>query len=141
MEHCNHGFIWTQDEVCIAEQCNAKKCKDVSQCSIECSSTYTYQCSAVNSLAMYVVQFSFFSVQFSFLSLWCSVIAREAASQQSADMTRFSSKQNQYLCTRSLGARWAPTSSWRPFGPLDFVLRALRALRPFDPRVGDRIGC
>ena len=23
-----------------------------------------------------------------------------------------------------------PTSSWRPFGPLDFVLRALRALRP-----------
>ena len=42
--------------------------------------------------------------------------------------------------TRSLGARWAPTSSWRPFGPafgpsglLDFVLRALRALRPCDP--------
>ena len=43
--------------------------------------------------------------------------------------------------TRSLGARWAPTSSWRPFGPafcpsgiLDFVLHALRALRPCDPR-------
>ena len=34
------------------------------------------------------------------------------------------------LSTRSLGALWAPTSSWRPFGPLDFVLRALRALRP-----------
>ena len=33
-------------------------------------------------------------------------------------------------CTRSLGALWAPTSSWRPFGPLDFFLRALRALRP-----------
>ena len=32
--------------------------------------------------------------------------------------------------TRSLGALRAPTSSWRPFGPLDFVLRALRALRP-----------
>ena len=27
--------------------------------------------------------------------------------------------------TRSLGALRAPTSSWRPFGPLDFVLRAL----------------
>ena len=46
------------------------------------------------------------------------------------------------ICTtRSLGARWAPTSSWRPFGPafcpsglLDFVLRALWALRPCDPR-------
>ena len=30
--------------------------------------------------------------------------------------------------TRSLGALRAPTSSWRPFGPLDFVLRGLRAL-------------
>ena len=40
------------------------------------------------------------------------------------------------FCTRSLGALWAPTSSWRPFGPLDFVLRALRALRPCDPRIG-----
>ena len=29
-----------------------------------------------------------------------------------------------YLKTRSLGAIQAPTSSWRPFGPLDFVLRA-----------------
>ena len=43
--------------------------------------------------------------------------------------------------TRSLGALRAPTSSLRPFGPalgpsglLDFVLRALRALRPCDPR-------
>ena len=43
--------------------------------------------------------------------------------------------------TRGLGALWAPTSSLRPFGPafgpsglLDFVLRALRALRPCDPR-------
>ena len=35
-----------------------------------------------------------------------------------------------YIQTRSLGALRAPTSSWRPFGPLDFVLRALRALRP-----------
>ena len=32
--------------------------------------------------------------------------------------------------TRSLGALRAPTFSWRPFGPLDFVLCALRALRP-----------
>ena len=38
------------------------------------------------------------------------------------------------LLTRSLGALRAPTSSWGPFGPLDFVLRALRALRPCDPR-------
>ena len=43
--------------------------------------------------------------------------------------------------TRSLGALRAPTSSWRPFGPLDFVLRALRALRPCDPRVDDWIAC
>ena len=38
--------------------------------------------------------------------------------------------QQKLLNTRSLGALRAPTSSWRPFGPLDFVLRALRALRP-----------
>ena len=44
-----------------------------------------------------------------------------------------------YKLTRILGARWAPTSSLRPYGPaldpsglLDFVLRALRALRPCD---------
>ena len=43
--------------------------------------------------------------------------------------------------TRSLGALRAPTSSWRPFGPLDFVLRALRTLRPWDPRVSDWIVC
>ena len=43
--------------------------------------------------------------------------------------------------TRSLGALRASTSSWRPFGPLDFVLRALRALRPCDPLVGDWIVC
>ena len=36
-----------------------------------------------------------------------------------------------YDITRSLGALRAPTSRWRP---LDFVLRALRALRPCDPR-------
>ena len=46
-----------------------------------------------------------------------------------------------YDYTRSLGALRAPTSSWTPFGPLDFVLRALRALRPCDPRVGDCIVC
>ena len=40
--------------------------------------------------------------------------------------------------TRSLGALRAPTSRWRPFGPLDFVLRALRALRPCDPRKVDQ---
>ena len=48
---------------------------------------------------------------------------------------------SKYRITRSLGALRAPTSSVRPFGPafgpsglLDFVLRALRALRPCDPR-------
>ena len=44
-----------------------------------------------------------------------------------------------YIVTRSLGALRAPTSSWRPFGPLDFVLRALRALRQCDLRIGDWI--
>ena len=34
--------------------------------------------------------------------------------------------------TRSLGALHAPTFSWRPFGHLDFILRALWALRPYD---------
>ena len=43
--------------------------------------------------------------------------------------------------TRSLGALWAPTSSWRPIGPLDFVLRALRVLRPCDPSNNDWIVC
>ena len=47
----------------------------------------------------------------------------------------------QYRTTRSLEALRAPTSSWRPFGPLDFVLRALRALRPCDPRHSDWIVC
>ena len=42
-------------------------------------------------------------------------------------------KPSDYIYTRSLGALRAPTSSWRPFGPLDFVLRALRALSPCDP--------
>ena len=39
-----------------------------------------------------------------------------------------------YLCTRSQQARWATTSSLRPFGHLNFVLRTLRPLRPCDPR-------
>ena len=34
-----------------------------------------------------------------------------------------------YIFTRGLGALRALTSSWKPFGPLDFVLLALRALR------------
>ena len=37
------------------------------------------------------------------------------------------------MMTRSLGALRAPTSSWRPFGPLDFVFRAhLTILTIFD---------
>ena len=43
--------------------------------------------------------------------------------------------------TRSLGVLWAPTPSWRPFGPVDFVLPALWALRPCDPRSSDWIVC
>ena len=43
--------------------------------------------------------------------------------------------------TRSLGALRALSSGWRLFRPFDFVLRALWALRPCDPRVGDWIGC
>ena len=35
----------------------------------------------------------------------------------------------------------APTSSWRPYRPLDFVLHALRALRLCDPCIGDWIVC
>ena len=46
-----------------------------------------------------------------------------------------------YVETRSLGGLRAPTSSWRPFGPLDFVLRAFRALRPCDLCVGNWIAC
>ena len=46
-----------------------------------------------------------------------------------------------YKKTRSLGALRAPTYSWRPFGPLDFVLRALRALRPCDPRTCIHAAC
>ena len=40
------------------------------------------------------------------------------------------SKSHHMMITRSVGALRNPTSSWRPFGPLDFVLRALRPLRP-----------
>ena len=54
---------------------------------------------------------------------------------------------HKYKYTRSLGALRAPTSSLWPFGPalgtsglLDFILRALRALRPCDPRDGAMIG-
>ena len=41
------------------------------------------------------------------------------------------------MCTRNPGALWAATSSWRLFGHLDFVLCALRVLRPRDQRNGD----
>ena len=34
-------------------------------------------------------------------------------------------------------AEYTSTDSWRNFGPLDFVLRTLRTLRPCDPRVSD----
>ena len=45
-----------------------------------------------------------------------------------------------YLCTRSQQARWATTSSLRPFGHLNFVLRTLRPLRPCDPRTDGASG-
>ena len=35
---------------------------------------------------------------------------------------------------RSQGVPSGPTSSWGPFGPLDFVLHGIRALSPCDPR-------
>ena len=47
-------------------------------------------------------------------------------------MNAYGSQYKQIYTTRSLGALRALTSSWRPSGPLDFVLRALRALRPRD---------
>ena len=60
---------------------------------------------------------------------------------------RKSANDPKYAKTRSLGALRAPTSSLWPFGPalgpsglLDFVLRALQALRPCDPRNGAMIG-
>ena len=40
------------------------------------------------------------------------------------------------MTNRSVGALWAPTSSWRPFGPLDVVLRALRPVRRARLRPG-----
>ena len=47
----------------------------------------------------------------------------------------------QIYFTRSLGALRALTSSCWAFGPFDFVLRALRALRPCDSRNSDWIVC
>ena len=35
---------------------------------------------------------------------------------------------------KSRGPDWGLTSSWRPFGLLDFVLRATQTLRLCDPR-------
>ena len=43
------------------------------------------------------------------------------------------------ISTRSLGALRTPSSSWMPFVPLDFFLRALWALSPCDPHVSDWI--
>ena len=38
-----------------------------------------------------------------------------------------------YIITRGEGAPWAPTSSWTPFGPLDFVVHALRVAQAVWP--------
>ena len=46
-----------------------------------------------------------------------------------------------YIKLEVRGDLRAPTSSCKPFGPLHFVLCALWALRPCDPRVGDVILC
>ena len=56
-------------------------------------------------------------------------------------MTAAQQNRKGIITYRSLGALRAPTSSWRPFGPLFFVLRALRALTPSDPRNNDWIVC
>ena len=42
---------------------------------------------------------------------------------------------------RNLGALRAMTTGLKPFGPLDFVLRALWSLRPCNPCSGDWIVC
>ena len=70
----------------------------------------------------------------------CPNAARHADTYQD-DPLLFSSSQSQFGAaykTRSLGAPQAPTSSWRPFGLLDFVLRVLR---PCDQRQSDWIVC
>ena len=57
-------------------------------------------------------------------------LCRRARMMESWDSQSYPRLPQQILLTRSLGALQAPTSSWKPFGPLDFVLRALQALRP-----------
>ena len=85
-------------------------------------------------IAVYVVFTT--SMTTAFLIMWPGTIM-----WAEVGLTFWSEGVEKYMQTRSLGALRAPTSSWRPFGPLDFVLRALRALRPCDPRIGDWIGC
>ena len=40
-----------------------------------------------------------------------------------------------YITTRSVGALWAKTSSWRPIGPLNFVLPCLKEVECELPKV------
>ena len=62
----------------------------------------------------------------------CWKIAQNWSIDAAQKLQLFKQTNNDFeiLDTRSLGALRAPTSRWRPFGPIDFVLRALRALRP-----------
>ena len=54
------------------------------------------------------------------LALWPNLLRQQPA--------------RQYLKTKNLGTLWAPTSNWKPFGPLDFVLCGLWELMLCDPR-------
>ena len=78
------------------------------------------------------------------LSDWDSVCegceCKWSSGKKLANCTNGGDNKN-YDDNRSLGALRAPTSSWRPFRPLDFVLRTFRALRPCDTCAGDWIVC
>ena len=75
--------------------------------------------------------------------LFIQILAAKNWNSSSRDIVRVQRKSHMMVkmiyITRSLGALRALISSWRPLGPLDFVLHALRALRPRDPHNGDWI--
>ena len=57
-------------------------------------------------------------------------VREEADEQPAKDGTNEISFEYSTEILLSPGALRAPPSSWKPFRPLDFVLRALQALRP-----------
>ena len=58
--------------------------------------------------------------------LWTFLAAMETATVGLMEMKL---EKNCIYVTRSLGARRAPTSRWRPYGSLDFVLRATQTTK------------